>query len=123
MKAYTTSFYRPRCRPSAAGRQRQLRGAATTQSNWTGDLVAAEHRHRSITNGEPSTTRGLEPRRTKLATPARRRTGWDTGRRVATWDPSRSSGVALSKRATRQRHPARQAEHRPTAAATTAATT
>lgn len=89
MKAYTTSFSTSTPRVSSDGSN----SYSTTYdaSTWSGDMVASTATFDS--SGEPTVT-DVWRFRTKLGTQLAG-TGWDTARRMVTWNPTSKAGIAF----------------------------
>ena len=90
LRAYTTSFSTSLPQVSVAGNASYA--AQFDADNWTGE-VSAEVLAFDASTGEPSRTAAWNFS-AKLATQLAG-TGWDTGRRIVTWDPATSAGVAF----------------------------
>ena len=88
LRAYTTSFSTSLPQVSVAGNASYA--AQFDAENWTGE-VSAEQLAFDASTGEPSRTAAWSFS-AKLATQLTG-TGWDTGRRVVTWNPATSAGV------------------------------
>lgn len=90
LRAYTTSFALPL--PQVATTGNASFSSQYDSSNWTGELTGSELSF-NATTGEPTPTqRWLASDRlaTQLAN-----TGWNTDRRVATWNTATNAGVAF----------------------------
>jgi type IV pilus assembly protein PilY1 len=90
LRAYTTSFAVPL--PQVAQTGNASFSSQYDSSNWTGELTGSELVF-NATTGEPTATqRWLAS--DKLATQLAN-TGWNTNRRVATWNSTTNAGVAF----------------------------
>jgi type IV pilus assembly protein PilY1 len=88
LKAFTTSFSTSLPQVSVAGNASYA--ARFDAENWTGE-VSADQLAFDVSTGEPTRTPAWSLG-TKLATQLAG-TGWDTGRRVVTWNPGTGAGV------------------------------
>lgn len=88
LKAYTTSF--STSLPQVALSGNGSYAAMFDSSNWTGEIVASSLSF-DPTTGNP--TQQTQWSLTSLLGTQLSGTGWDTGRRVVTWNPSSSTGV------------------------------
>lgn len=90
LSAFTTSFSTGLPQVSTAGNASY--SAQFDSDNWTGEVTASELSF-STSNGTPSQTTAWTFS-TRLAAQLAG-TGWDTARRVATWNPTTGAGVSF----------------------------